>query len=260
MSQDSIQHGDFTNLTREYSLYRAGYSDSILTSVLAMVGKPLAEIDFVDVGAGTGIWTRMVAARCCGSVVAVEPNDAMRAQGEEDSRDLPIAWRKGNGARTGLSGASADLVTMASSFHWVDFDQGIEELTRILRPGGWFAPLWNPRHLDESPVLLEIEGYISELRPDIERISSGRSGVTNGLTDRLWRTGKFDDVVYLENRHNRIVSRDSYIGAWRSANDVQAQLGPELFKEFLDRVTDRLKNMPEIETQYLTRCWAARRI
>ncbi|MFD6951333.1 methyltransferase domain-containing protein [Nocardiopsis sp. NPDC060348] len=45
------------------------------------------------------------------------------------------------GEDTGLPSHSCDIVTMASSFHWVDFDAGLKEFHRILRPGGWFVAL-----------------------------------------------------------------------------------------------------------------------
>ena len=61
----SIKHGDFSLLAENYSKYRPGYSEDILELVLTKVGKPISELDFVDVGAGTGIWTRMVAEAAC---------------------------------------------------------------------------------------------------------------------------------------------------------------------------------------------------
>lgn len=150
MSRPTLIHGDFTGLASDYSKYRPGYSESVLTGLLALVGRPPSEIDAVDVGAGTGIWTRMLAGRGLNSVVAVEPNDDMRAHGVADSKGLGIEWAKGNGEETGRPGGSADFLSMASSFHWVDFDRGVREFHRVLRPGGVLAvlefglPAWQP--------------------------------------------------------------------------------------------------------------------
>ena len=55
MSRPTLSHGDFTGLASDYSKYRPGYSESVLTGLLALAGKPPSEIDAVDVGAGTGI-------------------------------------------------------------------------------------------------------------------------------------------------------------------------------------------------------------
>jgi hypothetical protein len=42
-------------------------------------------------------------------------------------------------------------------------------------------------------------------------------------------------------------------------NDLQVQMGPELFHKFLDFVAERTAGMAAIDTTYLTRAWAARR-
>ncbi|MBK1658601.1 class I SAM-dependent methyltransferase [Paracraurococcus ruber] len=252
-----LRHGDFTGLAADYAKYRPGYSDSVLTALLALVGKPAAAIEAADIGAGTGIWTRMLAARGLRRVTAVEPNDDMRREGEAGSPG--VTWRAGSGEATGLPTASADLLSMASSFHWVDFAAGLAEFHRVLRPGGRFVALWNPRFLDDSPLLLEIEAELARLRPDIRRVSSGRSGITETLTDRLRRHPRFEDVVYLEGRHSLEMPVAHYIGAWRSVNDLQVQLGPERFEAFLRFVADRLAGQATVRADYLTRAWCARR-
>jgi SAM-dependent methyltransferase len=146
-----------------------------------------------------------------------------------------------------------------SSFHWVDFDKGCAEFQRILRPGGRFVAVWNPRLIEANPLLVEIEAEIGRLKPDVRRVSSGRSGLTERLTDALWSTPGFDDVVYLEGRHVNVQTPEQYLGAWRSVNDLQVQLGPDLFAAFLRHVENKIDGLPGIETTYLTRAWAARR-
>ncbi len=254
-----MKHGDFTGLAGDYARFRAGYAPQVATAILNYVGRDAASVDAVDVGAGTGIWTRALAARGLHSVVAVEPNDDMRERGIETSRGTGIVWRKGSAEVTGLPDASAELVTMASSLHWADFDKACEEFHRILRPAGVFAALWNPRFIEANPLLVEIEAQITRLKPDIRRVSSGRSGITERLTDLLSAKPQFAEVLYLEGRHCLRQTPEEYIGAWRSVNDLQVQLGPELFGKFLDFAEKRIAGLTTIETTYLTRAWAARR-
>ena len=255
-----MKHGDFTALAGDYARYRPGYSPSIATAILALVGRPAAQIDAADVGAGTGIWSMILASRGLHSVTAVEPNDEMRRQGILASQGMNICWRKGTGEETGLTSDSLDLVSMASSFHWVDFDRGCAEFQRILRPGGRFLALWNPRLIEVNPLLVEIEREITRLKPDIRRVSSGRSGLTERLTEMLWSKGGFDDVIYLEGRHVAHQTPEHYLGAWRSVNDLQVQLGPDLFRQFLTHVEREITGLSSIETTYLTRAWSARRV
>jgi ubiquinone/menaquinone biosynthesis C-methylase UbiE len=254
-----MRHGDFTGLARDYARFRPGYAPQVATAILSYVGGAVASIDAADVGAGTGIWTRTLAARGLHSVVAVEPNDDMRAQGIATSRGTRIVWRKGSAEATGLPDNSADLVSMASSLHWADFDKACDEFYRILRPGGVFVALWNPRLIEANPLLVEIEGQITQLKPDIQRVSSGRSGITERLTDMLSSKPQFSEVLYLEGRHSVEQTPEQYLGAWRSVNDLQVQLGPELFAKFLDFTEKRIAGLSSIETTYLTRAWASRR-
>jgi ubiquinone/menaquinone biosynthesis C-methylase UbiE len=258
--QLSIKHGDFTALAGDYARYRPGYSPSVATAILALVGRSPADIDAADVGAGTGIWSMMLAARGLHSLTAVEPNDEMRRQGVLASQGTNISWRKGTGEATGLADESLDLVTMASSFHWVDFDKGCAEFQRVLRRGGRFVALWNPRLIEVNPLLVEIENEITRLKPNIRRVSSGRSGLTERLTDMLWAKAGFDDIIYFEGRHIEYQAPEHYLGAWRSVNDLQVQLGPDLFEQFLRYIQRKIDGLSSIKTTYLTRAWSARRV
>jgi ubiquinone/menaquinone biosynthesis C-methylase UbiE len=254
-----MKHGDFTGLATDYARYRADYAPHVVTAILGYMGRDASLIDAADIGAGTGIWTRMLAVRGLHSIVAVEPNDDMRGQGIRSSHGTCIVWRAGSAEATGLPDGSANLVSMASALHWANFDQACAEFHRILRPGGVFAALWNPRLIEANPLLVEIEAEITRLKPDLQRVSSGRSGITERLIDMLSAKPQFTDVLYLEGRHSVHQTPEQYIGAWRSANDVQVQLGPELFRKFLDYAEKQIANLAAIETTYVTRAWAARR-
>lgn len=256
---EAMQAGNFTGLASDYSQYRPDYCQSVLRGLLGLLDKAEEDVDFVDVGAGTGIWSRQVNASGVGSTIAIEPNDEMRAFGISDSATTNIRWLPGSAEHTGLDDQSCDWLTMASSFHWADFDAATLEFHRVLRPGGRFTALWNPRLIEENPLLVEIEAHLNTLRPNIKRVSSGRSGITETLTEQLWASPFFDDVVYLEGRHTIEMSTERYLGAWRSVNDLRVQLGPERFGQFLTFVEHRIADIGVIEATYLTRAWSARR-
>lgn len=255
----TLRAGDFTGLAKDYSQHRPDYCPSVLRALLGLIGKPTAEVHFVDVGAGTGIWSRMVHAAGVQSVTAVEPNDDMRAKGIADSQHTAIHWLAGSAEQTGLPDGSADWLSMASSFHWANFDTATQEFHRILRAGGRFTALWNPRLIEVNPLLVEIEAHLDTLRPNIKRVSSGRSGITETLTEQLWASPYFEDVVYLEGRHVIEMTPERYLGAWRSVNDLRVQLGAEKFDAFLVFVEQRISGMDVIEATYLTRAWSVRR-
>lgn len=251
--------GDFTGLAKSYSNSRPDYSESVLNSIIGLINKPSSEISFADVGAGTGIWTRMVEKKITKKIYAVEPNDDMRENGIKDSQESNIEWFKGSAEATGLVTESLDWISMASSFHWADFSKATTEFTRVLKKGGFFTAIWNPRLIEVNPLLVEIEEYAKKLRPTIKRVSSGRSGITTTLTNDLWDCGLFDDVVYMEGRHIIKMSTARYLDAWKSVNDMRVQLGEEGFENFLSFVTDKVSNLEHIDATYLTRSWSARK-
>lgn len=251
--------GDFTGLAENYSKYRPSYSETVLDALIGLLPEEIDRCDLADIGAGTGIWTRQLVMRNPASIIAVEPNDDMRQHGVEDSKSTHIEWRAGTGENTGLGDATCHMVSMASSFHWVNAERGLQEFHRVLRPGGRFVALWNPRLLEISPLLLEIENKAREMAGDERRVSSGLSGRADKMTGLFQNSDLFDDVIYLEGRHTVALTPPAYIGVWRSVNDWRVKLGPQGFEDFIAFVEDRIKNLDQIETTYLTRAWSARK-
>ncbi|WP_144765744.1 class I SAM-dependent methyltransferase [Curtobacterium sp. 9128] len=123
-----------------YERGRPGYPESVASW---LAPAPVARA--VDVGAGTGKFTAVLTA-VAGSVTAVEPDAAMR---ERLARAVPgVDVLDGTGEAIPVPDGSADLVTFAQSWHWVDAGAGATEVARVLRPGGVLGLVWNVR--DES--------------------------------------------------------------------------------------------------------------
>src|ERR1035441_11030383 len=111
MTEPLIKHGNFDSLAGDYAQFRPGYAPSIVPAVLSLVGRPAREVDAADVGAGTGIWTRMLAAQHLHSMTAVEPSDEMRRNGLLTTQEHNIVWRRGTAEETSLLPSAYDLVT-----------------------------------------------------------------------------------------------------------------------------------------------------
>ena len=251
-----MKHGDFTALAEKYACYRSGYAPMIAEVFVRLSGQPRPRC--VDAGAGTGIWSRQLAA-VGAQVDAVEPNAAMREAGQKQNGPYAIRWHEGSAEASGLEGGVFDLACMASSFHWPDFDAAVREFHRLLKPGGHFMALWNTRYYESNPLLVEIEEHLRSLAPDMQRVSSGRSAFCNQLTERLAACREFDEVIYLEGRHIEHQSPERYLGLWESVNDVRVQLGEEKFAAFLAYIREKTADLHDIEAEYLTRAWIARR-
>lgn len=253
-----MQHGDFTKLADNYARYRPGYCPFVLDAFLGLANENPTQLRGADVGAGTGIWARMLAGRGV-TMTAVEPNDAMRTEGMRQNGKHAITWHAGAAEDTGLPARAFDFVCMASSFHWPDFDRAVAEFARILKPGGLFMALWNTRRYESNPLLMRIEDHLKALMPDIKRVSSGRSAFCDDLSDRLGACGAFADVLYLEGRHTELQTPEHYIGLWQSVNDVRVQAGEERFAMFIKYIEEQTAGHEHIAAEYTTRAWVARR-
>ncbi|MGC2361180.1 MAG: class I SAM-dependent methyltransferase, partial [Candidatus Cybelea sp.] len=118
----------FGNRAPSYAAFRPGYPPEAIHAVLAGLGDP-SMLTIADVGAGTGISSRLFARRGA-KVIAIEPNLRMRSQAEPDPN---VEWREGTAQHTGLSDASVDLVVVAQAFHWFATIEVMREFARVAR-------------------------------------------------------------------------------------------------------------------------------
>lgn len=157
----------------EYEKGRPGYPVDAIDALATACGIE-EQTTIVDLGAGTGKFTRFLLERT-GDVIAVEPVAAMRAAFADRFPDVTIV--DGRAERVPLADRSADVVTIAQAFHWFDAVPALDEVARLLRPGGWLALIWNTRDV-RVPWLAEINALMDRLAGDAPRFRS---------TDRSWR-------------------------------------------------------------------------
>lgn len=135
MSADPPQiTGSFASGAGDYARWRPSYPQQAVDALTR--GAP--GLDVVDIGAGTGKLTELLIS-AGHRVVAVEPSAAMR----EELVRLDVDVVAAAGESTGLPAASADLVTYAQAWHWVDPEAAGREAARLLRPGGALGMVWN---------------------------------------------------------------------------------------------------------------------
>ena len=99
-----------------------------------------------DVGAGSGIFTRLLLPRCDAvgaRLFAVEPVANMRALCAAALPTAPVI--AGTGEQVPVRDSSLDAITVAQAFHWFDAPVAFAEFARVLRPGGRVALFWNTR-------------------------------------------------------------------------------------------------------------------
>jgi SAM-dependent methyltransferase len=96
----------------------------------------------IDLAAGTGLFTRALQPRV-GQVIAVEPDDRMRAV--LAARSPGVRAVAGRGEAIPVPDASADGVFVSSAWHWLEPAEAVPEIARVLQNGGRLAVIWTGR-------------------------------------------------------------------------------------------------------------------
>jgi SAM-dependent methyltransferase len=152
----------FGGVASEYQRYRPGPAAAAVDWLL-----PAGAARVVDLGAGTGALTRLLVGRVA-EVVAVEPDDRMRAVLAEQLPDAQAL--RGFGEAIPLPDSSVDAVLASSSWHWMDPVPTLEEVARVLRPGGTLGAVWSGPD-EDSPFISQARTLLSEHRsPDSDLI------------------------------------------------------------------------------------------
>lgn len=160
----------FSNRVDNYVRARPGYPADVVETLQREAGLA-AGATVADLGSGTGISSELFLRRGC-RVLAIEPNAAMRQAAEERLSGLPgFTSIDATAEATGLPDASVDLVLAAQAFHWFDQPAAKREFTRILRPGGTVALLWNSRLTDATPFLQDYEALLQEFGTDYQQVN-----------------------------------------------------------------------------------------
>ena len=124
----------FGGVAAQYERFRPGPS---VESVAWFLPRRVSRV--VDVGAGTGALTRLLVDRA-DEVVAVEPDDRMRAVLVE--RVPGVRAIEGRGEAIPLPDSCADAVLVSSAWHWMEPRTTLQDVARVLVPGGTLGVLW----------------------------------------------------------------------------------------------------------------------
>jgi len=134
----------FTDRAGDYAAARPGYPEAIATTLVAELKLP-AQAVVADIGSGTGLSCEPFL-RAGLSVIGVEPNEAMRAEGGRQLAQFARFRSVGGTAEaTTLAEASVELLIAAQAFHWFDIGPARAEALRILKRPPLAALIWNDR-------------------------------------------------------------------------------------------------------------------
>jgi len=183
----------------------------------------------LDLGAGTGKLTRSLVPRFA-RVIAVEPDDAMRAVLDEVE-----------------PGAEA-LEGSAEAFHWYPSEESVGEIVRVLRRRGGLAIFWNVDFGDPEPRMSEeVERVL-----DVAFAKGGAPGLGKVLSG-FWREpiakAPLEPLREAEAERTVTRTRDQWLANMLSVSSIASL--PDADREAL---AERLRELvPDVEYRWSIR-------
>lgn len=211
----------------DYAEHRPEYPADAIRWALGAATRPVGDV--LDLAAGTGKLTAGLLPLGV-SVTAVEPDDGMR--GLLENQFTQVSALAGTAEEIPLPDASVDAVVVGQAFHWFDRDRALDEIARVLRPGGGLGTLWNGE--DES-----VE-WVAEL---MRRTGTSVSGVSR---DHLWvpehgRFAPFEESWFPNTQRRTIDSLAETFGT----HSRMLVIPPEERAEVLERIRAYLRSRQE---------------
>lgn len=236
------QARSFAAVADAYARARPGYPAE---AAEWLVGTGRSRV--LELGAGTGLLTeRLVAAGH--EVLATDPLPEMLAHLRRRLPDVPAAL--GTAESIPAASRSVDVVVCAESFHWFDHPRALAEISRVLRPGGVLALVWNSR--DESIPWVRKLGLL--LKGGSIDVEGGRGD----LVDPLRTSEIFGFVESREFSFYQSLRRPELLDLVRSRSHV-ASMPDAQREDVLDRVgalyDDYGRGPDGMQLRYLTRCY-----
>ena len=242
-----------------YHAARSPYPDWVYEVLVDRCGlRPGAAI--FEIGAGTGIATRRLLELGASPLVAIEPDKRLAdfLGSTLPNGSLKVICTSFEDA--GLPQASFDLGFSATAFHWLEEGTALKKVADLLKPGGWWAMVWNvfgdpdradPFH-DATNELLN--GPIGPSRDDLK--------VPFALDKKsrlaaLEKTGAFDRIEYCASSWSLELDAAQIVNLYATYSNITirpdretilAELGRIAREEFNNRVT---RNM--ITSLYIAR-------
>jgi len=231
----------FTPVAELYDAVRPDYPDRLYdildTTVDGLEGRRV-----LDLAAGTGLVSRALLARGA-SVLATDIEHGMLRTLRRGAPTVPATVAAAEALP--VAAGTFDLVVCATAWHWVQPDAAVEQVRRVLRPGGHVA-LWWANHLSGDGVDWEEAQSAVYERWSQQHGSRppGRNGVRPREAAGDLRDRGLDVVVDTEITWQRTVSRALHLDVLRTHSDNLA-LGDRM-AEFLAEVEHALQPWAQV--------------
>eukprot|EP01100_Stratorugosa_tubuloviscum_P008131 TRINITY_DN338_c0_g3_i1.p1 TRINITY_DN338_c0_g3~~TRINITY_DN338_c0_g3_i1.p1 ORF type:complete len:289 (+),score=139.43 TRINITY_DN338_c0_g3_i1:39-905(+) len=197
----------------------------------------------IEIGAGTGKFTRLLKNHKNLKILAVEPVENMRIQFQNIIPDIEII--DGFANKLPIESGVADAVIAAQSFHWFATRETLLEFHRVLKPNGKLGLIWN-RNDDSANWVSKFTTYLLQFETDVPQFIHYKwRNIFNECQDLF---GPSNEIEFQHYEHNcskeliwqRVLSR-SYIAAMN--NEQQEIIKTNIYKILNENIEEFKQNL-----------------
>lgn len=141
---NSVNSTSLSSFNSNHALYdkiRPDFNTSFVTKFFKTLGLA-KQSKILELAAGTGKFTRRLLAQGFGeNAVVVEPSEGMLTSFRSHFPELNS--QLGSSYDIPLGENSVDSILIAQGFHWFSDHKSLDEMHRVLKPGGKLGLIWN---------------------------------------------------------------------------------------------------------------------
>lgn len=182
----------YVNKSTIYDSARPSYPQEAVLFIQRQLDLSLG-LPVLDVGSGTGILTRQLAATGI-PMIGVEPDAQMLAKAREQFGQPQVSYSIGSAERLGVASRSVAALVCGQSFHWFEPEKTRAEFRRVLATNNPVFLIWNIR----SPDCDEFHRAYEQLLDDAFKRYAETLQIDDALESKLLQffTGPFEERTF----------------------------------------------------------------
>jgi SAM-dependent methyltransferase len=243
-----------------YHSVRPQYPDWVFTTLVERCGLADGKTLF-EIGPGTGTATGRLLELGARPLIAIEPDPRLSAYLRKNNRDEALQVMVSTFEEAALEESAFDLGVCATAFHWLLEDSALAKVARLLRPGGWWAMVWNvfgdssrPDPFHEATRML-LDGPRGP--------SAGTHGIPFALdntarVEALRQTGAFDLIEHRSGAWMLELDADQTVALYATFSEINARQDRQTVLTELRRIA-RDKFQDRVTRNMMTSLYIARR-
>lgn len=215
----------YSEIAEAYIKSRDDIPDAFIEN-LELRGIEISGAKIADLGAGPGYLSNKLSEK--GAIIdAVEPTKAFVDFAKNEFKDNQrVRFIKGTAEENGLPSQTYDIVIVMRAWHWFDRDEVIDEVIRILKPGGYLV-VGDAGFTGASKAVKE---SMKIIRKNAQKYAVGPTG-TKEYTDQLinnfpvewfdeWQLAKLDLVELFKKEYKVKYKHEDWMGRLSSVSSL----------------------------------------